>query len=239
MEDRPGRKRRLLRIGLLAALVAAPAYVVAAGSVSKDITDADRQAIATLRADAECTKTREFAAQLRCARFIQRAVQTAVPDMTCANNGERIEPLPFLKRGYGCCYDRARFMSKALEHYGLRTRHVFLIDTSRYGRAAYLVPNVLSHAATEVLTARGWMGVDSNKPWILITRNGQPVTYGQVRNLDPKTLAQPIPKELPYSAPLATVYGLYSRHGRFHGPNLPAPEINYPEFIRYNLLSRT
>jgi hypothetical protein len=29
-------------------------------------------------------------------------------------------------------------------------------------------------------------------------------------------------------------YGLYSRHGRFYGPKLPAPEINYPDLLRYN-----
>lgn len=225
-------KRAMLGLGVL--LLLGLIYVVLAGSVSKERTPRDLKAIATLKAEAQCADLKTYEQQLRCIRFVQRAVQTSVPDMRCAENGEPIEPMDFLERGYGCCFDRARFMSKAFENFGLRTRHVALHDRSRFGLLAYAVPGVASHASTEVLTEKGWMGVDSNEPFILQTRDGRPVTYAQLFDLPRDKLAQqPLPADL-YDLPMLVTYGLYSRHGRFHGPDLPAPEINYPEFIRYN-----
>lgn len=209
-------------------------YTVLAGSVSKEVTPQDRLAIAMLRADEACKNVREFESQLACARLVQTNVQRLVPDMRCAENGERIEPMNFIERGYGCCFDRARFMAKALRHYGLQTRRVSLHDRSTYGMLAYAIPGITSHASTEVLTAKGWMGVDSNEPFILLKRDGTPVTYRQLRLIPRSELAQsPTPASL-YNLPLMVTYGLYSRHGRFHGPDLPAPEINYPDFVRYN-----
>lgn len=213
-------------------------YVVLAGSVSKRITPRDQSAIAMLRADNACANISGFERQLDCARYVQSAVQAIVPDMRCAENGERIEPMDFIERGYGCCFDRARFMAKALKYYGLQTRRVSLHDKSNYGLLAYAVPGIRSHASTEVLTDKGWMGVDSNEPFILLTRSGTPLSYSQLRDVPPDQLLQsPAPADL-YSRPLMATYGLYSRHGGFHGPDLPAPEIHYRDFIRYNFLSR-
>ena len=226
------RKWTLPAIGL--AMISGLTYIVLAGSVSKERTPRDLAAIAVLGADRACADLSGFDRQLGCARFVQRSVQTRVADMRCAENGEPIEPMDFLERGYGCCFDRARFMAKAHEHYGLRTRHVSLHDRSEHGVLAYLVPGVRSHASTEVLTDRGWMGVDSNQPFVLLTRDGTPVTYSQLPAVSLERLEdRPAPRDL-YQLPLLVTYGLYSRHGRFHGPDLPAPEINYPEFIRYN-----
>jgi len=219
-----------------ALLVSLICYVMLAGSVSKALSPRDLQAIASLRATQPCSDLDSFERQVACVRFVQRTIQTRVPDMRCAENGEPIEPMDFLERGYGCCFDRARFMAKALERYGLRTRHVSLHDRSRHGALAYVVPGVRSHATTEVLTARGWMGVDANEPFILLTRDGRPVTYAQLSDLPREKLVRPpVPKDF-YELPLLVTYGLYSRHGRFHGVDLPAPEINYPEFIRYNFV---
>lgn len=229
-----GRSRRRLLLALLVLFLFGGIYVVLAGSVSKELTDRDQKAIATLNASQPCAQLDSFDRQVACVRFVQRSIQTRVPDMRCAENGEPIEPLDFLERGYGCCFDRARFMAKALERYGLKTRHVSLHDRSDYGPLAYAMPGVRSHASTEVYTSRGWMGVDSNEPFLLLTREGKPVTYTQLRSMPrDQLLYQPAPGDF-FDRPLLITYGLYSRHGRFHGPDLPAPEINYPEFLRYN-----
>lgn len=232
----PSWTRRRVALAAAALLIALLLYVVLAGSVSKALSPRDLRAIASLRATEPCSDLVTFERELGCVRFIQRSVQTRVPDMRCADNGEPIEPMDFLERGYGCCFDRARFMAKALERYGLPTRHLSLHDGSGHGVLAYAVPGVRSHATTEVLTARGWMGVDANEPFILLTRDGRPVTYAQLRSIPWASLVQsPTPREF-YARPLLVTYGLYSRHGRFHGVDLPAPEINYPEFIRHNFL---
>ncbi|MBE2992966.1 hypothetical protein IFR23_13195 [Sphingomonas sp. CFBP 13603] len=125
-------------------------------------------------------------------------------------------------------------MSKALEKFGYMTRHVSLHDSSKYGYFAYFMPNVASHATTEVLTNRGWMGVDSNEPFILLTKSMQPVNFSNYNKFRSQLTLQPVPEEF-FKLPLLVTYGLYSRHGRFHGVRLPAPEINYHDFLKYNL----
>jgi hypothetical protein len=44
------------------------------------------------------------------------------------------------------------------------------------------------------------------------------------------------PSASPSSCAASAIYGLYSRHGCFHGPDLPPPEVHCPDFIRSTLL---
>lgn len=230
------RRRRVLR-ALVALLALAAVYVVAAGNVSKNLSREDLQAIASLRADARCRDRSGFAAELRCIRHIQAAVLAIGLSGHCAPKGSRIEPMDFIRRGYGCCFDRARFIEKALDHYGYETRRAALYSR-RYGPAGLLTQGIQSHAGTEVRTARGWLAVDSVQPFVLMTAAGRPLRFADLG--DPaagRSVEGPAPgHDFHFDRPYYVIHGLYSRHGRFHGPDLPAPEIHYPDFIRYTLL---
>lgn len=76
------------------------------------------------------------------------------------------------------------------------------------------------------------MGVDSLEPFLLITSNNQVRTYSNFKN-DINDLKYRVEPEAFYDKNLIVIYGLYSRHGMFHGYNLPTPEVNLSEML-YN-----
>lgn len=67
---------------------------------------------------------------------------------------------------------------------------------------------------------------------MLITRSGQPLTFKNFRQHREELLNPPQPADL-YESDFTVVYGLYSRHGMFHGLPLPSPEFNIRE-LSYN-----
>lgn len=86
-----------------------------------------------------------------------------------------------------------------------------------------------SHAATEVLTSRGWLGVDSNEPFLLLTQDGYPSTYrNAINNIEDFKGISP---QKFFRQKLDVIYGLYSRHGRFHGKNFLGPEYVLSEVL--------
>jgi len=208
-------------------------YVYFAGAVRKDITQSDIDAINQLSVENICKEPPSFEQEVICIQAIQLAIRKLVPNMECAGKGTTIEPAQFLQRGFGCCYDRARFTEKAPIHYGFETRHVALYQRDAYGLSGIFVPNISSHATTEVKTQKGWMGVDANEPFILITKDNKVTSYRKIKEQSANLLQPVTPKDF-YDKRLFTVYGLYSRHGQFHGLNLPAPEFNVRELL-YNL----
>lgn len=208
-------------------------YVYFAGSVDKSITSDDIAAIHQLEINQTCNKRSSFQDEVACIKSVQNAIRTLVPNIQCAQRGEKIEPRHFILRGHGCCYDRARFTEKALTYYGYETRHVALYDLESHGLFGSFVPGIDSHATTEVKTSTGWMGVDSNEPFVLIVNDKQAFTYKNLKtNLQYSTHG--IEPKAFYNRNLIVVYGLYSRHGMFHGVNLPVPEFNLKELL-YNL----
>jgi hypothetical protein len=223
-----------LRVITLSVFILLLAYLCLAGSVNNEITDEDREAIEWLMVQPQCENISSFDNQIECIGRVQEAIRKIVPDFNCALPGTRpIEPYPFVQSGSGCCYDRARFTEKALRHYGFITRHIALYKTNRYGFLSIFIPGISSHATTEVKTAKGWMGVDSNHPFILLTKDGKPLTYKNFREKETELLKPVAPPGF-YDENIIVVYGLYSRHGKFHGRNLPAPEFNFDE-LKYNL----
>ena len=94
--------------------------------VNNDLTPEDVQAINSLGVSGECHGLHDFPAELRCVRSVQLSIKTHVSDMRCADKSQIIEPDQFLARGYGCCFDRARFIEKTLQFYGFQTRHLAL-----------------------------------------------------------------------------------------------------------------
>ena len=205
-------------------------YLYFAGQVSKEISNKDQVAIEKLQLGNSCVGLTGFEAEVVCVRAVQAAIKSLVPDPACPPRGSIIEPSEFLERQQRCCYDRARFTEKALMHYGFQTRHVALYDTQRYGLLGLLFPGVRSHATSEVNTARGWMGVDSNFPFLLLTRDGRPLTYRTYATYKNQIADTLLPADF-YQKNLQVIYGLYSRHGQFHGPNLPAPEFEINEIL--------
>jgi hypothetical protein len=224
-------KKYLLLLSL--AITLSCAYFLLAGSVSKEITVSDKAAIEKLMVKNECSEIPDFEAEIACIKSIQRSIKELVPHTKCALPGTPIEPEQFIIRQHGCCYDRARFAEKALNYYGFETRHVAMYEQGRYGIFSLLAPGTNSHATSEVKTRKGWMGVDSNHPFLLITTNGTPQTYKSYKDYKDQLAYRMIPAEF-YNRQLIVVYGLYSRHGKFHGINLPGPEFNLNELV-FNL----
>ena len=122
---------------------------------------------------------------------------------------------------------------QALQYYGFQVRHIGLYHSEGNGYLNLLnTRNSKSHATTEVLTSRGWMGVDSNEPFILIDKESNPNTYSQAIE---SGLAYDLSKNLKsfYLKPTIITIGLYSRHGTFFKPYLPnVPEINFGDFFK-------
>ncbi len=206
------------------------AYVTFALSVDNTLYEDDKLAIQTLAVDAQCQQSKGvFVRELACIKSIQLSIQ-AIGVSTCAKRSDTIEPMSFIKRQYGCCYDRARFIEKAARYYGYQTRHVFLIQRAYNTVLSHLLPlNQSTHATSEILTTDGWLGVDSNRPFILLSPNGRPKTYREAMDaLDEFSFMEPYAF---YDQDIDVIYGLYSRHGRFHGKQLPGPEYVLSELL--------
>jgi hypothetical protein len=205
-------------------------YVLYALSVDNSITTEDKQAVRSLDLDFVCTNIiGDYEKEIECLSAIQAAVQS-IGETRCATSSDVIEPSEFLKRNFGCCFDRARFIEKASRYFGFETRHLFLIEPYKGFSITNFVPlGQGSHAASEIYTSKGWVGVDSNDPFILLTETGSPSTYvNATHNLDAFPM---MPKTNFYMGELDFIYGLYSRHGNFHGKNFPGPEYVFKELL--------
>lgn len=209
--------------------------VLFSGHIDKSVNHLDRDAIEKLGIEEQCSYLTDFEKETTCIKAIQDSIRRLVTDFTCAARGVLIEPYQFIKRGYGCCYDRARFTEKALMHFGFKTRHVAIYDGDAYGLWGLLVPRINSHATTEVKTSRGWLGVDSNEPFLLITESGDVLTYRNFKSRRAE-IRDPVAPDDFYGRDLIVVYGLYSRNGKFHSLNnpIPVPEFDLRE-LAYNL----
>ena len=157
--------------------------------------------------------------------FLIAPVGTGIPDY------ESREPVDFIGRQEGLCFDRSRTTDKALSYIGLPSRHVYLLFQQKgqgfwHSMFRYRAP---SHAITEVKTKRGWMFIDSNTDWIGITRDGQVVNADDVwkRAAD----FENIPSYL--KRPWWAIRGMYSRKGQLYPPYIFFPDINWPDFFSW------
>ena len=128
-----------------------------------------------------------------------------------------------------CCYDRSRITEQVLQLYGFKVRHVHLNKTTKLGYFSLLVPRSQSHAVTEVLTSKGWLGVDSNEKFILLDKDNFPNTYEKAIS---SGLINFYSEFGLYKNSLTYVIGLYSRNGTFFEPYIPfLPEVNFSDFF--------
>ena len=207
--------------------------------VSTEITDNDLIAINKIQSKLDCNDLSNFKGELACIDSIQKAILFISPNNICPTEdccpikGELIEPLIFINRGWGCCFDRSRFNEKLLNYVGLQTRHVFII-AKKYSSLLNFVPiNQSSHAASEVKTSLGWMGIDSNTNTKLFDGQNRVFTYRQAIK-DEQMKEKLEPKYIFLDEP-DVIYGLYSRHGYSYAPKIPGPEFNINE-IKYNFI---
>ncbi len=205
--------------------------------VSPNLTHDDFTAFSKVENYLSCNKLNNFDDEIRCIDSVQNAVLSVdyldvCPTYDCCvPKGNSIEPLDFYKRGYGCCFERSRFNEKLLNSLGFKTRHVFIIESKGISLMNFIPLNQSSHAASEVLTSKGWMGLDSITNLKLIDEDMNVFTYKQALQ-NSKMIEKLTPKYL-FDRNPDIIYGMYSRHGYSFSPNIPGPEFALKE-LKYN-----
>lgn len=178
-----------------------------------------------------------FEDQVDFIRNVQAAVLGEVPINAGIPHGQPREPDQLLTRGEGLCFDRSRFIEKALRLHGFETRHIAIYSTEKTGSAlvSLVTPQISSHAVTEVKTARGWLVVDSDEPWISLDKGYQPFSIQQLSEMGRDVITESLmapPGISIYADSFTFMYGLYSRHGMFYPPYDRVPDIHVPEFAQ-------
>ena len=170
-----------------------------------------------------------FAQQVALIRKVQADVFKRAPLGDGIPDYEPREPSDLMRFGQGLCYDRSRTFDKAFGYLGLESRHVYLLykEDKSFFRAIFHYGQS-SHAVTEVKTSKGWMYVDSNTPWIALTRGGEPVDADDVWRHHAEFDNAPNYLKPAWWA----IRGMYSRKGQLYEPFLPFPfpELNWRDF---------
>ena len=196
--------------------------------VPKNISLEDIQLTKLLNVDNECSNIDSFIKEIKCIKSIQRAQLDLIKGIKCRDQFNfflNLGSLNVIKENTACCFDRSRITEQSLKYYGFKTRHIFLL----HNLTNFRYPLNASHATTEVLTTKGWLGVDSNEPFILLSKNAKPITYekaissGLIENFTDNNF---------YKDSMFQFVGLYSRKGNFFSPYfLFLPELNYNDFF--------
>ena len=197
--------------------------------VTKAITQDDHEITKLLNIDKECTNINTYEKEIICIKSIQEAQLKLIENTNCRGKFINLGSIEVINKNTACCFDRSRITEQALQIYGFKVRHVHLNHTEKRGYFNLLIPGTPSHAVTEVLTSRGWLGVDSNEPFILLDQDNLPNTYEQAIH---NGVIDILSENSFYKKPLTYVIGLYSRNGTFFEPYLPyIPEINFNDFF--------
>lgn len=141
----------------------------------------------------------------------------------------------------GACFDKSRVMEKIFRDNGFKTRHVSsYLNKNDSKLKTLLTPGIESHAATEVLTQKGWVVLGTYEKWISIDKNNKVHSSENIRLDVNKNIKwkYPMGESSKYyyafkENKMIIIYGLYSRHGKFYPPYNFVPDIEYREFL-YN-----
>ena len=221
--------KKLLKFYFLIFFSTFISYLYFAIRVNKDISSEDISKTELLNLDNECSNIDSFIEEVRCIRNVQRSQLNLIKGTDCPDDDfMNLGSIKVIKEDTACCFDRSRITEQSLQYYGFKVRHIFLLN-KKSNVLDILKPRISSHASTEVLTSKGWLGVDSNEPFILISKTGMPNTYekaissGLIKNYSDNEF---------YKYPSFQFIGLYSRKGNFFAPYfLFIPEINYYDFF--------
>ena len=206
-------------------------YVLVSMSVSKSISKDDKYITKLLNVDKECLKLNSYEQEIKCIKTIQESQLNLIKGTACRGKYINLGSKEVINQNTACCFDRSRITEQALQIYGFKVRHVFLIKiTSNF--LELFKPKTPSHAVTDVFTSKGWLGVDSNESFITISEDGTPYPYRQGIEFG---LTKKYSDVDFYDFPTFHIVGIYSRNGKFFKPYLPFfPEINFGDFV-YNL----
>lgn len=210
-------------------------YITFGLTVNNQITAEDQLEIKKLKLDEVCINLNSFIDEIKCINTVRHKILISATNEGC-NKGKSVEPKDLIERGYGCCVEFSRFIEKALRSYKFKTRHVFIIEPYKNKSFLNFIPlKQQSHAASEVLTSLGWIAVDSKYEIISYKKNDNVYEIYDFKNLiENKEIVKEMGINFYKKRKLDIIYGLYSRHGQFYGPNLPGPEFNWREIL-YNL----
>jgi len=222
----------MLRLILIAAAIASGVWI---NSVPTNLTAEDR-AIFVHDFAGQSLATATFDEQVTSILAVQVMLAHTAPRLKAIPKYQNREPADVTRQGQGICYDRSRFIEKALTYLGMDVRHVSIFDMP-HGKSAVatlLTPGVSSHALSEVRTVRGWMLVDSNDLWIGLTKDGRVVSADMIAHdpmlafaeWDSRVKGRP---NAEFETDFAYVIGLYSRHGDFFWPYVPIPDVNWTQ----------
>lgn len=181
---------------------------------------------------------RKYSDEIEFLYRVQQAVLSRVNGNEGVPHGESREPIPLWERRRGLCYDRSRMIEKVVALAGFKVVHVAVYDASeiKFPRNL-LTPGISSHALSKVKTQKGWVLVDSNKPFISVDQNLNPVPFSKIQSFFKVNWHHDYVKsyESVFTDRHTLVFGLYSRHGRFFPPYTPFPDLNWPQLI-YNFI---
>lgn len=170
-----------------------------------------------------------YGQELALIRSVQDKVWTKAPFGIQIPLDQEREPRDLIRAGQGSCFDISRTYDKAFAYLGFKSRHVYLLYRgNRTFVDALFRYRQPSHAVTEVLTAKGWLFVDSNTPWIAVTKSGDPVNADGVWN---RTDDFDVPPPTYLRDPWWAIRGMYSRKGTLYSPYFIFPQLNWPDFI--------
>ena len=204
-------------------------YFLISIGVSKSISEDDKYITKLFSVDKECLKINSYDQEIKCIKTIQESQLNFITGKVCRGKYINLGSKEVIKLNTACCFDRSRITEQALQIYGFKVRHVHLNETSERGYFNLLVPNTSSHALSEVLTSKGWLGVDRTEPFLLLDENNYPNTYEKAIS---NGVINSYSKKFFYKKTMTYVIGLYSRNGTFFEPYLPyVPEINFNDFI--------
>jgi len=224
------KTKYFLGISFLGALY----YFLISIGVSKSISEDDKYITKLLDVDKECLNISSYDQEIKCIKTIQESQLNIITGKDCRGKYINLGSKEIIKLNTACCFDRSRITEQALQIYGFKVRHVHLNETSRRGYFNLLMPNTNTHAVSEVLTSKGWLGVDSNEAFVLLDKNNYPNTYEKAIS---NGVINSHSKNNFYKNKMTYVIGLYSRNGTFFEPYLPyLPEINSNDFFG-NLLN--
>lgn len=237
----PSRKW-FVALAAFGACIVAVTVILAAYNVPTSVTQEDKIATAMILGLLPGTipqKADTFEGEIRDVLRVQAAVHALVDHRDGIPHGVTREPMDLFQRRNGLCYDVSRAIEKILTLMGYETRHAFIITRRPSERVMFplLTPSISSHAISEVLTRKGWMGVGSVEFWIGLDSDGNVFDLGDLQKISGQPphldarLEGPIPGIL--IDPFVYYYGLYARHGKFYPPYNAIPDVNWPDFVSY------
>ncbi len=237
------RRRRFAMLSML--LVFLPSggltlYLMSA--VERRITEEDRHYIELIterKPQRETFERLSYMEQIEFVAEVQSSVLAAAPTNKKIPYGSSREPRDLYLARHGLCFDRSWVIEKILISNGFQVRHVsvYSADGLRVPWLVLAVPGIPSHALSEVSTSKGWLLVDSNRLWLSIDHNLDPISVSTIQILGARNILwgdsrAPSPDPI-FQSPFVHVYGLYSRHGRFFSPYVPVPDVHWGDLVSF------